>query len=77
LDQPISIDEKNTLSQIFILASSLNFYSNIETVGVTGLGDLWALRWAWHGKLFLGQSIGIVESIGIDSVTIFIQASKL
>jgi len=32
---------------------------------VTVLGGLWALRWAWHGKLFLGQSIGIVESIGI------------
>jgi len=29
----------------------------MKTVGVTGLGILWALKWAWQG-----QSIGIDEN---------------
>jgi len=29
-------------------------------LGVTGLGGLWALNWAW--QTFLGQSIGINEN---------------
>jgi len=29
----------------------------MKIVGVTGLGGLWALEWAW--QTFLGQSIGI------------------
>jgi len=32
----------------------------MKTVGVTGLGGLWALEWAW--QTFLGQSIGIDEN---------------
>jgi len=38
--QSIGIDENNTFQ--------LNFYSSNKTVGVTVLGGLWALEWAWH-----------------------------
>jgi len=32
----------------------------MKILGVTGLGGLWALNWAW--QTFLGQSIGINEN---------------
>jgi len=36
----------------------------MKIVGVTGLGGLWALKWAFF---FLGQSIGIDESMHFSS----------
>jgi len=37
LDLSIGIDETNTFQ-----------LSSIKIVGVTGLGGLWALKWAWQ-----------------------------
>jgi len=41
-------------------------------MGVTGLGGLWPVKWAW--QTFLDQSIGIDfldQSIGIDKTNTF------
>jgi len=40
LDQSTGIDDTNTFQ--------LNFVSSMKIVGVTGLGGLWALEWAWQ-----------------------------
>jgi len=50
----------------------------MKTVGVTGLGGLWALKWAWHlGGLWalewawhsIETNLRCVRSSGIDSWT--------
>jgi len=38
--QSIGIDETKTFQ--------LTFFSSMKIVGATGLGGLWALKWAWH-----------------------------
>jgi len=31
----------------------------MKIVGVTGLGGLWALKWAWHLGRFVGVRVGV------------------
>jgi len=46
----------------------------MKIVGVTGLGDLWALKWPSQ-TFFLGQSI-VIDGNNTFQEKIFIQASK-
>jgi len=46
--------------KIFYLASKKHLFSSMKIASVTGLGGLWALKWAW--QTFLDQSIGIDET---------------
>jgi len=54
LDQSIGIDETKIFQFIF--------FSSMKIVGVTGLGGLWILEWAWHNRV---TNLRCVQGYGI------------